>query len=83
MPGSLSHSFFSFFFLSRFVSLRNVCVVFSLQPCFAEVEFPESTFVDQVELLLKDPEEKERYFQVSAAVRKPEMSRSSLDLTER
>lgn len=82
MPGSLSHSFFSFF-LSCFVSLRNVCVVFSLQPCFAEVEFPESTFVDQVELLLKDPEEKERYFQVSAAVRKPEMSRSSLDLTQR
>lgn len=38
--------------------------MFSLQPCFAEVEFPESTFVDQVELLLKDPEEKERYFQV-------------------
>lgn len=62
------------FFLSCFVSLRNVCVVFPLQPCFAEVEFPESTFVDQVELLLKDPEEKERYFQVSAAVQKPEMS---------
>lgn len=42
----------------------NICAFFPLQPCFAEVEFPESTFVDQVELLLKDPEEKERYFQV-------------------
>lgn len=37
---------------------------FSPQPCFAEVVFPESNFVDQIELLLKDPEEKERFFQV-------------------
>jgi len=35
-----------------------------LQPCFAEVEFPESNFADQIELLLKDPEEKEKFFQV-------------------
>lgn len=41
----------------------HVCVVL-LQPCFAEVEFPESNFADQIELLLKDPEEKEKYFQV-------------------
>uniref|UniRef100_A0A3P9AW20 Zinc finger protein 14 n=1 Tax=Maylandia zebra TaxID=106582 RepID=A0A3P9AW20_9CICH len=32
-------------------------------PSFADVEFPESNFVDQVELLLKDPEEKDRFFQ--------------------
>lgn len=43
--------------------MLNPCGPFS-QPCFAEVEFPESNFVDQVELLLKDPEEKERFFQV-------------------
>lgn len=77
MPGSFSTFFFSFF-PSCFVSLRNVCVVFPLQPCFAEVEFPESTFVDQVELLLKDPEEKERYFQVSE--RSPK-TRDELSLT--
>lgn len=29
------------------------------------MEFPESNFVDQIELLLKDPEEKEKFFQVS------------------
>lgn len=33
------------------------------QPCFAEVEFPESNFVDQVEQLLKDTEEREKFFQ--------------------
>ncbi|XP_038137242.1 zinc finger protein 14-like isoform X1 [Cyprinodon tularosa] len=33
------------------------------QPCFADVQFPESNFVDQVGLLLKDPEEKEKFFQ--------------------
>uniref|UniRef100_A0AAQ5Z838 C2H2-type domain-containing protein n=1 Tax=Amphiprion ocellaris TaxID=80972 RepID=A0AAQ5Z838_AMPOC len=37
--------------------------MFLFQPCFAEVEFPESNFADQVELLLKDPEEKEKFFQ--------------------
>lgn len=39
-------------------------LVYLFQPCFAEVEFPESNFVDQVELFLKDPEEKEKFFQV-------------------
>ncbi|XP_061523668.1 zinc finger protein 420-like isoform X1 [Phycodurus eques] len=34
------------------------------QPCFAEVQFPESNFVDQIELLLKDPDERDRFFQV-------------------
>lgn len=34
------------------------------QPCFAEVEFPESNFVDHVQLLLNDPAEKEKFFQV-------------------
>lgn len=43
--------------------MLNPCGPFS-QPCFAEVEFPESNFVDQVGLLMKDPEEKERFFQV-------------------
>ncbi|KAG7497828.1 zinc finger protein 14-like [Solea senegalensis] len=33
------------------------------QPCFADVDFPESNFVDQIELLVKDPEEKEKFFQ--------------------
>lgn len=40
--------------------------MFLFQPCFAEVEFPESNFVDQVEMLLKDAEEKEKFFQVCA-----------------
>lgn len=43
--------------------MLNPCGPFS-QPCFAEVEFPESNFVYQVESLMKDPEEKERFFQV-------------------
>lgn len=62
----MTRSFFLFlFFWSCFFFLTTPSVVLSLQPCFAEVEFPESTFVDQVELLLKDPVEKERYFLVS------------------
>uniref|UniRef100_A0A3P8TZ38 C2H2-type domain-containing protein n=1 Tax=Amphiprion percula TaxID=161767 RepID=A0A3P8TZ38_AMPPE len=47
-----------FFFLCKV----QLCM-FLFQPCFAEVEFPESNFADQVELLLKDPEEKEKFFQ--------------------
>lgn len=47
-----------------FLSLNYNYAYFLFQPCFAEVEFPESNFVDQVELLLKDPEEKEKFFQV-------------------
>lgn len=46
-----------------FLPALTVRVCF-LQPCFADVEFPESNFVDQVELLLKNPEEKEKFFQV-------------------
>lgn len=42
---------------------------FWFQPYFSEVEFPESNFVDQVELLMKDPEERERFFQVCVGVR--------------
>lgn len=38
--------------------------MFMFQPCFAEVELPESNFVDHIELLLKEPEERERFFQV-------------------
>uniref|UniRef100_A0A672J6I8 C2H2-type domain-containing protein n=1 Tax=Salarias fasciatus TaxID=181472 RepID=A0A672J6I8_SALFA len=38
-------------------------LLLSFQPCFADVDFPESNFTDQVELLLKDPEEKEKFFQ--------------------
>lgn len=56
--------YFFNYFLFLFCFLTAPSVVLPLQPCFAEVEFPESTFVDQVELLLKDPVEKERYFQV-------------------
>uniref|UniRef100_A0A3B4Z8M7 Zinc finger protein 14-like n=1 Tax=Stegastes partitus TaxID=144197 RepID=A0A3B4Z8M7_9TELE len=43
--------------------LDRIKALISTWPCFAEVEFPESNFVDQVELLLKDPEEKEKFFQ--------------------
>ncbi|XP_041637225.1 zinc finger protein 160-like [Cheilinus undulatus] len=43
--------------------IKNLISTWATQPCFAEVEFPESNFVDQIELLLKDPEEKEKFFQ--------------------
>ncbi|XP_068162916.1 zinc finger protein 11-like isoform X2 [Antennarius striatus] len=43
--------------------IRSLISTWAAQPCFANVEFPESNFVDQVELLLKDTEERERYFQ--------------------
>ncbi|XP_051249160.1 zinc finger protein 30 isoform X2 [Dicentrarchus labrax] len=43
--------------------IKALISTWAAQPCFAEVEFPESNFVDQVELLLKDPEEKEKFFQ--------------------
>ncbi|XP_019749175.1 zinc finger protein 11-like [Hippocampus comes] len=45
--------------LSRIKSLIST---WAGQPCFAEVQFPESNFVDQIELLLKDPEEKDKFF---------------------
>nr|XP_020469342.1 zinc finger protein 585A-like [Monopterus albus] len=43
--------------------IKALVSTWAAQPCFADVEFPESDFVDQVELLLKDPEEKEKFFQ--------------------
>ncbi|XP_029018710.1 zinc finger protein 14-like isoform X1 [Betta splendens] len=43
--------------------IKALISTWAAQPCFAEVEFPESNFVDQVELLLKDPEEKEKFYQ--------------------
>ncbi|XP_078098887.1 uncharacterized protein LOC144512171 isoform X1 [Sander vitreus] len=43
--------------------IKTLVSTWAAQPCFAEVEFPESNFVDQIELLLKDAEEKERFFQ--------------------
>ncbi|KAM9845722.1 uncharacterized protein ACBR49_010743 [Aulostomus maculatus] len=43
--------------------IKDLVSNWAAQPCFAEVEFPESNFVDQVELLLKDTEEKEKFFQ--------------------
>ncbi|KAM6962171.1 uncharacterized protein LKV04_021061 [Tautogolabrus adspersus] len=43
--------------------IKALISTWAAQPCFAEVEFPESNFVDQVELLLKDTEEREKFFQ--------------------
>ncbi|XP_068995965.1 zinc finger protein 11-like [Embiotoca jacksoni] len=43
--------------------IKALVSAWAAQPSFADVEFPESNFVDQVELLLKDPEEKEKFFQ--------------------
>ncbi|XP_026182165.1 zinc finger protein 14-like [Mastacembelus armatus] len=43
--------------------IKALVSAWAAQPCFADVEFPESNFVDQIELLLKDPEEKEKFFQ--------------------
>ncbi|XP_061570705.1 zinc finger protein 14-like [Cololabis saira] len=43
--------------------IKTLVSTWAAQPCFADVEFPESNFVDQVQLLLKDPEEKEKFFQ--------------------
>ncbi|XP_035504835.2 zinc finger protein 99-like isoform X2 [Scophthalmus maximus] len=43
--------------------IKALVSTWAAQPCFAEVEFPESNFADQIELLLKDTEEKEKFFQ--------------------
>ncbi|XP_056133206.1 zinc finger protein 99-like [Lampris incognitus] len=43
--------------------IKTLISTWAAQPCFAEVEFPESNFVDQIESLLKDPAEKEKLFQ--------------------
>lgn len=43
--------------------IKALVSTWAAQPCFAEVEFPESNFVDHVQLLLNDPAEKEKFFQ--------------------
>ncbi|XP_077399360.1 uncharacterized protein LOC144034473 [Vanacampus margaritifer] len=43
--------------------IKGLISTWAAQPCFAEVEFPESTFANQIELLLKDPEERNKFFQ--------------------
>ncbi|MED6258554.1 hypothetical protein ATANTOWER_008936 [Ataeniobius toweri] len=43
--------------------IKTLISTWAAQPCFADVQFPESNFVDHVGLLLKDPEEKEKFFQ--------------------
>ncbi|XP_041833320.1 zinc finger protein 420-like isoform X2 [Melanotaenia boesemani] len=43
--------------------IKALVSTWAAQPYFADVEFPETNFVDQVELLLKNPEEKEKFFQ--------------------
>lgn len=43
--------------------IKALISTWAAQPCFAEVLFPESNFVDQVQLILKDSAEKERFFQ--------------------
>lgn len=42
--------------------IKTLVSTWAAQPCFAGLEFPESTFVDQVQALLKDPAEKEKFF---------------------
>ncbi|XP_054655791.1 zinc finger protein 11-like [Dunckerocampus dactyliophorus] len=43
--------------------IRTLISAWASHPYFAEVQFPESNFVDQIELLIKDPEEKDKFFQ--------------------
>ncbi|KAM9824670.1 TERF1-interacting nuclear factor 2-like [Neosynchiropus ocellatus] len=43
--------------------IKTLVSTWASQPCFADVEFPESAFVDQIESLLKDTEEREMFFQ--------------------
>uniref|UniRef100_A0A3P9J2I2 C2H2-type domain-containing protein n=1 Tax=Oryzias latipes TaxID=8090 RepID=A0A3P9J2I2_ORYLA len=43
--------------------IKSLISTWAAQPCFANVQFPESNFVDQIKVLLKDPEEKEKFFQ--------------------
>lgn len=42
--------------------IKTLISSWAAQPCFEEVVIPESTFVEQVQLLLKDPMEKEKFF---------------------
>ncbi|XP_076016017.1 uncharacterized protein LOC143008236 [Genypterus blacodes] len=43
--------------------IKDLVSTWAAQPCFADIDFPESNFVDQVELLLKEPEERKKFFQ--------------------
>uniref|UniRef100_A0A1A7WM11 Zinc finger protein 473 n=2 Tax=Iconisemion striatum TaxID=60296 RepID=A0A1A7WM11_9TELE len=43
--------------------IKTLVSTWAAQPCFAEIQFSETHFVDRVELLLKDSEEKRRFFQ--------------------
>ncbi|XP_068442084.1 zinc finger protein 11-like isoform X2 [Clinocottus analis] len=43
--------------------IKALVSTWAAQPCFADVEIPESNFVDQIELLLKDDDEKDKFFQ--------------------
>ncbi|KAM8910750.1 uncharacterized protein AB9W97_006962 [Spinachia spinachia] len=43
--------------------IKALVSTWAAQPCLAEVNIPESNFVDQIELLLKDADEKEKFFQ--------------------
>ncbi|XP_049617149.1 zinc finger protein 11 [Syngnathus scovelli] len=43
--------------------IKGLISTWASQPCFAEVQFAKSNFVDQIELLLKDPEERDKFFQ--------------------
>ncbi|XP_061923098.1 zinc finger protein 11-like [Entelurus aequoreus] len=43
--------------------IKTLISTWAAQPCFAEVQFSESNFVDQIELLIKDPEERTKFFQ--------------------
>uniref|UniRef100_A0A1A8USP6 Zinc finger protein 473 n=1 Tax=Nothobranchius furzeri TaxID=105023 RepID=A0A1A8USP6_NOTFU len=43
--------------------IKTLVSTWAAQPCFTDVQFPESNFVHQVELFLKDPEEREKFFQ--------------------
>ncbi|XP_057711466.1 zinc finger protein 30-like [Corythoichthys intestinalis] len=43
--------------------IKGLISTWASQPCFADVQFPKSNFVDQLELLFKDAEERDKFFQ--------------------
>ncbi|KAG7267314.1 hypothetical protein CRUP_030079 [Coryphaenoides rupestris] len=43
--------------------IKAIISTWAAQPYFAEVQFPESNFVSRIESLLKDPQEREKFFQ--------------------
>ncbi|XP_017266949.1 zinc finger protein 624 [Kryptolebias marmoratus] len=43
--------------------IKSLISTWTALSCFANITVPESNFVDQVDLLLKEPEEKEKFFQ--------------------